>query len=158
MRVVLPPPPTMGKATGGGSITVHGGIGTFGFIVQRQTTTGPISDDLQYVNHASGAKVNSVMFTTLVVTGNSATFGGTCTNNGVPCTFSVNVTDNGEPGTSDTVSITGVGQTPANGTLQGGHIQIRSIEEGGRAKGSTRPAWDPSIGRVAKPVPDCPRK
>ena len=75
--IVLPPSFT-GKVTGDGSINVVGGIGTFGFIVQAQTTTGPVSGELQYVSHANGAKVHSVMFTALVITGNMATFSGTC--------------------------------------------------------------------------------
>jgi hypothetical protein len=43
-------------------------------------------------------------------------------NKSTPCTFEVQVEDNGEPGTSDTFSITGVGLTPTSGTLQGAHI------------------------------------
>src|SRR2546426_3885613 len=36
-------------------------------------------------------------------------FGGTCTVNGTACTFTVNVTDNGEPGTNDSfiISVSG---------------------------------------------------
>jgi hypothetical protein len=43
------------------------------------------------------AKIHSIMFTTFTISGNTATFSGTCTNNGAPCTFSVMVQDNGEP-------------------------------------------------------------
>ena len=81
--IVLPAPPTVGKVTGGGSIDVPNGIGTFGFIVQRQAADASIHGDLQYVNHATKAKVHSVMFTTFMIAGNMATFGGTCTSNGV---------------------------------------------------------------------------
>jgi hypothetical protein len=123
-NITLPPGPTVGKVTGGGSINVAGGIGTFGFIVQAQSSTGPISGDLQYVNHASGAKVHSVMFTAFTVSGNTATFGGTCTNNGAPCTFSVMVQDNGEPGTNDVFTISINGGPPEGGTLRSGNVQI----------------------------------
>jgi hypothetical protein len=122
--IVIPPGPTVGKVTGGGSIDVTGGIGTFGFIVQAQSTSGPISGNLQYHNHASGAKVTSVTFTSLVIAGNTATFGGTCTNNGVPCTFSVMVQDNGEPGTNDSFTISINAGPPEGGTLRSGNIQI----------------------------------
>lgn len=122
--VVLPPPPTVAKVTGGGSITVPGGVGTFSFIVQRKTTTGPISGNLQYVNHASRVKVHSVTFTTLVAAGNAATFGGTCTINGAPCTFTVEVTDEGEPGTDETFTISVSAGPPEGGTLRSGNIQI----------------------------------
>src|SRR5437667_310853 len=52
-NVVLPPPPTVGKVTGGGTINVTGGIGNFGFIVQRQAADQSIQGDLQYVNHSN---------------------------------------------------------------------------------------------------------
>jgi len=121
--IVLPPPPTVGKVTGGGTVAVSGGFASFGFIVQRQAADRSIHGDLQYVNHASGAKVHSVLFTTLAISGNMATFGGTCTNNGAPCTFTVHVTDNGEPGTNDSFTIV-VNGPPEGGTLRSGNIQI----------------------------------
>ena len=126
-EAALPPPPTVGKVTGGGTVDVPGpGIANFGFIVQARSTSGPIGGDLQYVNHASGAKVHSVMFDSFVITANTATFGGTCTNNGVPCTFEVHVTDNGEPGTNDSFNITvDAGPTEgANETLRSGNVLI----------------------------------
>ena len=123
--IVLPPPPTAGKVTGGGSIDVAGGKSTFGFIVQRKEASGPVKGQLQYVDHASGDKVHSVAFNSLVVAGNMATFGGTCTLNKVtPCTFSVEVTDNGEPGDADTFVISVIPGAPEGGTLQSGNIQI----------------------------------
>src|SRR5439155_11490299 len=124
--VVLPPGPTVGKVTGGGSIDVPNGIGTFGFIVQRQAADASIHGDLQYVNHANGEKVHSVLFDMFVITGNTARFHGICTNNGVPCTFTVNVTDNGEPGTDDSFNIT-VDAGPTEGAdemLRSGNILI----------------------------------
>jgi hypothetical protein len=125
INIVLPPPPTVGKVTGGGTINVTGGVGNFGFIVQRQAVDGSIHGDLQYVNHASGAKVHSVMFTSFTIVGNTATFGGTCTVNGSPCTFTVNVEDNGEPGTNDKFTITVNAGPPEGGTLRSGRIQIQ---------------------------------
>ena len=77
---------TVGKITGGGSIPVADNIGTFGFIVQRARADAPIQGDLQYMNHATGAKVRSVTFNSLSVNDTTAAFGGTCINNGVPCT------------------------------------------------------------------------
>jgi hypothetical protein len=124
-EAVLPPPPTVGKVTGGGTVDVPGpGIANFGFIVQARSTSGPIGGDLQYVNHASGATVHSVMFDSFAITGNTATFGGTCTNNGVPCTFKVTVQDNGEPGTDDHFTITVDAGPPEGDKLRGGNVQI----------------------------------
>jgi hypothetical protein len=115
---------TAGKVTGGGTINVAGGIGNFGLNVNRDAANGPIDGHLQYANHASGAQVRSVTFTTFAASGNTATFGGTCTSNGAPCTFTVNVADNGEPGRNDSFEIT-VDAAPAQGgTLRGGNIQV----------------------------------
>ncbi len=115
---------SVGKVTGVGTINVTGGIANFGFIVQSQSSTGPITGDLQFVNHATGDKMHSVSFTAFTISGNTATFGGTCTNNGVVCTFTVNVTDNGEPGTTDSFTISISGGAPQGGTLRSGNIQI----------------------------------
>ena len=121
---VIPPAQTAGKVTGGGSISLTGGIGTFGFNVKRDAAGAPIDGDLQYLNHASGVNVHSVTFTTFAVSGNTANFGGTCTNNGAPCTFTVTAVDNGEPGRSDSFEIT-VNAGPAEGgKLRGGNIQV----------------------------------
>jgi hypothetical protein len=118
------PPTSVGKVTGGGTINVSGGIGNFGFIVQSQSSSGPINGDLQYQNHATGDLVHSKSFTSFNISGNTATFGGTCTDSGVPCTFTVTVTDNGEPGKSDIFTISLNGGPVQGGTLRGGSIQV----------------------------------
>ena len=64
------------------------------------------------------------MFTSLVIAGNMATFSGTCTADDAPCTFTVDVTDNGEPGTNDTFTISVSAGPPEGGTLRSGNIQI----------------------------------
>jgi hypothetical protein len=115
---------SVGKITGGGSITAGGNLGTFGFTVQRKTLGAPIQGDLQYVNHATGAKIHSVSFTSFSVSDTTATFAGTCVNNGVPCTFTVSVTDNGEPGNTDSFSISVSGAPAEGGVLRSGNIQI----------------------------------
>ena len=64
-------------------------------------------------------------FDSLVVTGNMATFGGSCTINKVtPCTFRVDATDNGEPGTNDSFVISVTPGSTEGGTLRSGNIQI----------------------------------
>jgi hypothetical protein len=113
-----------GKITGGGSISVAGDIGTFGFTVQRTTANAPIQGDLQYVNHATKAKFHSVSITSFSISDTTATFAGTCVNNGAPCTFTVNVIDNGEPGNADAFSISISGASAEGGTLRSGNIQI----------------------------------
>jgi len=136
--VVLPPPPTVGKVTGGGAVRVTGGIGSFRFVVQRQAPDGSIHGALHYVNHASGTKVHGVTFDSLVITGDMATFCGTCTNNGVPCIFTANVTDGGEPGTNDSFTISVDGDSPEGGTLRSGSIQIHQQTQGQRDDSDVR--------------------
>jgi Beta-propeller repeat len=116
--------PSVGKITGGGSISAAGNTGTFGFTVQRTSLGAPIQGDLQYVNHGTGAKIHSVSFSSFSVTATTATFAGTCVNNGVACTFSVSATDNGEPGDNDTFSISISGAPAEGGVLHSGNIQI----------------------------------
>jgi len=117
-------PPATGKVTGGGTINVSGGTGNFGFVVQRDSASDPITGELQYHNKATGAKLKSVSFTSFSVVGNTSTCAGTCTVNGAACTFSVSITDNGEPGANDIFTIS-VNAGPAQGgTLRSGNVKI----------------------------------
>src|ERR1700682_728726 len=99
--------------------------GQFSFLVRRPSTTQHISGGLQYVSSASGTKLQSVTLTSLVITGNTATFAGTCTNNGAPCVFVANVTDSGPLGSADLFTISISGGPTRGGTLRSGKIQIR---------------------------------
>ena len=128
--IVAPPMGGMaGKVTGGGFIPVSGGTGkpssaTFGLEV-HEDSSGVVSGNLEYHDHAFGENAKSLTVNTLVISGNTATFTGTCTVNESPCNFSVTVQDNGEPGVGkDTFKISGTGITPESGTLEGGNIEI----------------------------------
>ena len=103
-----------------------GGVySNFGFNVYRKTATAPVRGHLNYKNKNTGEHVKSVTVDTFSVSGNTATFSGTCTNNGMPCTYQVTVQDNGNPGKGkDTFQISGFGVTPNSGTLSGGNIKI----------------------------------
>jgi hypothetical protein len=118
------PPATSGKVTGGGTVNVPGGVGNFGFIVQRKDAADPIKGSLNYHNKASGAKIKDSSFTSLAISGNMALFEGTCTNNGASCTFRVTVTDNGEPGDTDEFTISISGGAEEGGSMRSGNIQI----------------------------------
>jgi hypothetical protein len=120
----LPGGPFTARVTGGGTIDVVGGIATFSFLIQR-SESGALSGRLQYFNHASGTQVQSETYTSLVIVGNTATFDGTCTVDGDPCTFTVNVSDNGEPGTTDTFTISVSGGPTEGGVLRSGNILIQ---------------------------------
>jgi Beta-propeller repeat len=117
-------PSAAGKVTGGGSVGVGGGVATFAFSVQRKTSGEPIGGRLQFINHATRVTIRSVSLTSLLIAGNVATISGTCTEDGAPCIFEATVTDNGEPGTSDTFLIAVSSGSPEGGLLRGGNIQV----------------------------------
>ena len=60
----------------------------------------------------------------LLIVGRTATFAGSGTINRLPGSFTVTVTDEGEPGRNDRFSISFSGGTTEAGTLRGGNIQI----------------------------------
>ena len=93
--------------------------------MQRELATQRIYGDLQYVSPGSSTKLQGVDITSLAITGNSATFAGTCTDNGAACFFRVDVTDSGTPGKSDIFGLSISGGAPKGGALRGGKIQIR---------------------------------
>jgi beta-propeller repeat-containing protein len=124
IETVAPPPQTEGKVMGVGSINVPEGVAFFAFIVQRKETDGQVTGVLLYFDHASGAKVFSTAFSSLVIAGNTASFGGACTNHGTSCTFSVTVEDNGRPSANDKFTITIDAGPPKGGTLRSGFIHI----------------------------------
>jgi len=109
--------------TGGGEVNVPGGFSNFGFNAENKT--GAPSGQLEYQNHARGLNVHSVSIMSVNVSGNNATFSGSCTKNGAPCTFTVTVQDNGEPGNNvDKFSISVSGEPVEGGTITKGNIQI----------------------------------
>jgi hypothetical protein len=98
----------------------------FGFNFYRKNALQPVRGQLNYQNKTTGEHVKSVQITNMQIVGNTATISGTCTNNGLPCTFQLTVQDNGNPGKGkDTFQISGAGVVPNGGTLSGGNIKIR---------------------------------
>ena len=78
-----------------------------------------------FCDPAAGVCTASARVQSLSITGNTASFSGQGRlDNGTRVTFSVSVTDNGEPGTSDTISISLDNGYSASGTLTGGDIRI----------------------------------
>ena len=122
------PVPAAGKVTGGGRVNVAGGEANFGLVAQRKVAGGPIKGHLQYLNHATGVQIESVVITALNVSATTATFSGTCTKkvsgSTTACTFSVTAVDNGEPGVHDSFQVSVDGGAPEGGTLTGGNIQV----------------------------------
>jgi hypothetical protein len=69
--------------------------------------------------------VHSVSITAFGISGNSATFSGSCTKNDAACTFTVTVQDNGEPGKGvDKFTISVSGEPVEGGTITKGNVQV----------------------------------
>jgi hypothetical protein len=111
--------------TGGGWITGASlGKGTFG-LSARPTATG-FTGHVVYKDHGSNTRITGPV-TFYQELGNGAILQGPATQNGQPAgDFTVEVQDNGEPGSTDTFSIQTQSLPPhsAGGTLQGGNIQF----------------------------------
>lgn len=121
------PPPVGDFVTGGGWILgPTGGKATFG-------VAGGIKNDgfwghLTYIDHGTGGvKVKGTGVTAYEVTGPiSRRISGTAEIDGVSGTYTVDVTDAGEPGRNDTFAITLSTGYSASGTLGGGNIQLHA--------------------------------
>lgn len=116
------------KVTAGGFITGTPGAvnGNFGLNVRNPASP---SGHLNYVHHgATLIHVRSTSITTYtIVDPTTRTFTGTALINGVAGTFTVTVVDNGEPGISDTFTISTSTGYNASGTLVGGNVQIHPV-------------------------------
>lgn len=108
--------------TGGGEINLGRGVANFGFVAQMKAD-GP-SGQFEYENHATEMNVHSESITNLSISGNTATFSGTCKKDKTPCSFTVTVQDNGEPGTRDQFIISIDGGPTEGGVIAKGNIQI----------------------------------
>jgi hypothetical protein len=127
---ICPSCAAVGKTTGGGEIKVPDGTANFGFVARREVIGGQPMGQLEYYNHARSLNVHSVSILTLSVSGNTATFTGECTKNGSPpCSFTVTVEDNGEPGADVDVFTIAVSDEPVEGAsapIRSGNIQIHN--------------------------------
>jgi hypothetical protein len=115
--------------TGGGFITgtPTGARGNFG-VKGGVEKSGAFSGHLNYIDHSSGMHVEADSITNYVALGpTTREIDGTASIDGVPgFTFTVIVSDNGEPGSSDTFALTLSNGYLASGTLQGGNIQLHT--------------------------------
>lgn len=87
------------------------------------------SGQLNYLDHGLGMHVKSTSITSYtIVNATTRTITGTCTIDGVAgFTFTVTVTDLGEPGRSDTFAISLSNGYAASGTLRGGNVQLHPV-------------------------------
>jgi len=139
--VVVPPlpcvlncPPAVqdsnGKASVGGWWTVSGTKHNLAATAEHAAGSSTSSGELTYDNK-SGTKVKGTGVEHLVINGNRATITGTAEVNGSSgYRYTLTITDNGEPGSSDTVqlSVTQPGTSWSlsdGGTLGGGNAQVQ---------------------------------
>jgi hypothetical protein len=125
------PPPNQGEcedAVGQGEFDEgNGNVGFFSFIVRRPSTTNQISGSLQFMD-TSGVRLQSVTFSSLGITGNTATLAGTCRkNDGQPCSFTASAAVPSSPSGPHSFTISVSGSPPLGGTLRSGSILIRIL-------------------------------
>jgi hypothetical protein len=119
-------PPAGDFVTGGGWITgtPSGARGNFG--VAGGIKHGAFWGHLTYIDHG-GPKVKGTGVTGYeVIDALSRRITGTAEADGVGVTYTVEVTDDGEPGREDTFTIELSNGYSASGTLQGGNIQLHA--------------------------------
>ena len=114
--------------TGGGYIVYNGDRDNFGFVAGLKPGDTSPSGQLNYLDHNAGMHVKATSIDSYSGSSNTRTFTGHATINGASdCTFTVTVTDNGEPGTgSDTFAMSMSNGYSAQGTLSGGNIEIHT--------------------------------
>jgi len=116
--------------TGGGFINVDNGRANFGFVAGFKPGHDTVSGQLNYIDHPTGMHVKATSITSYDgdVNTSTRTFTGEATINGQSgFTFTVTVTDNGEPGRgADTFSIEILNGYSASGVLAGGNIQLHT--------------------------------
>ena len=91
------------------------------------TVKGKTKGNLSYSDPAANLSFSTNKLSNLVISGNHVTFSGTAKiGRRQTISFTVNLTDNGTPGTADTFSInvTGAASYSAGGTLTSGNIQL----------------------------------
>lgn len=128
-----PPPPGGDFVTGGGWITgPFGAKANFG-VAGGLKPNGALWGHLAYLDHGNGLKVKGTAVTAYVIVTdshggptNTRHIEGTCQINGAAGTYAVDVTDNGEPGRNDELSIRLSSGYSAAGSLEGGNIQLHT--------------------------------
>ena len=113
------------KVDGRGTINSQGGRVTFHFRAS-QSDDSSSADYFSLCDPAAGVCLtNAARIRNLSINGNTAEFNGPAQlNDGTKVQYTVSVTDNGKPGTLDTISINLSDGYSAGGTLITGDIRI----------------------------------
>jgi hypothetical protein len=108
-----------GHATGGGQLRPEV---TFGF--NAKSDNKGVKGKCTVIDREADTTVKCLEATTYFQSGNLAMFSGPAIVNGMPATYRITVDDNGEPGDSDTFTIT-TEFYGASGVITHGNIQVR---------------------------------
>jgi hypothetical protein len=134
------PAPELGscsdRVTGGGYIKTQHGKANFG--LTGGIRKGAFRGHLTFIDQAGDVKVTGTGVTAyVVIDAKTRRIEGTARINGVAGTYTVAVSDNGEPGKNDSFAITLSNGYSASGTLAGGNIQLheRHCDKGHQGKG-----------------------
>ena len=120
------PSPQGDFVTGGGWVAVSGGKATFGFEAGQVGSNAP-TGEIEFNDHVSGLRMHSSAITGYtVVDATTRKITGNTTVNGAAATFTLTVTDNGEPGRNDTFDLMLSTGYQATGTLGGGNMQVHT--------------------------------
>lgn len=120
-----PEPQAKDFVTGGGFIWVGEEKGNFGFVAGYKPGRDDRSGNLNYIDHNDGMHVKATSVDTYGGSGNSRTFTGDATIDGVPgYTYTCYVEDYEEPGREDYFRLTLSTGYNAEGYLGGGNIQL----------------------------------
>ena len=112
------------KVDGHGSIDNEGDRVTF-HLRASQSDENTSVGNFSFCDPAAGVCLTNAGIRSLSITGNTAALSGTAhLDDGTKVSYSVDATDNGEPGTSDAISITLDDGYSVGGTLTSGDIRI----------------------------------
>jgi hypothetical protein len=113
------------EVDGVGSISVSGGEATF-HLSATHGKKNKIVGSFSYSDPAANLSLSASKLTSLSFNGNQAQFTGKAKLGKHKVTFTVDVTDNGSPGTNDTFSISISNGYSAGGNLRSGNINIHN--------------------------------
>ncbi|MGH8092113.1 MAG: post-COAP-1 domain-containing protein, partial [Chthoniobacterales bacterium] len=109
---------------GRGALDNQGNEVTFMFRASQGNESGKLGL-FEFCDPAAAVRMTNAKIRSLSIAGNTADFSGQAyLENGSRVTFNVNVTDNGEPGTLDTISISLSSGYSVSGALTSGDIHI----------------------------------
>jgi hypothetical protein len=124
----IPPGPCHDFVTGGGMLKDGNSRANFGFNAGFKPNSVTPDVHFNYIDHSTGLKMKAASITVYQASSNTSRhFEGTCEIDGLAgYTYSIDVTDNGEPGRNDLLSISLSNGYSRSGALAGGNIQLHN--------------------------------